>query len=103
MTDHPPLRFTLCCGRRAVVDDRLRVRGIDGLRIMDCSIVPMMVSGNLNGPTMAMAWRAAERTAFLEKHRDGMNLAFSLDRNEYQGETYLELTVADFKSLDGVE
>ena len=50
-----------------------------------------------------MAWRAAERTAFLEKHRDGVNLAFSLDRNEYQGESYLELTVADIKSLDGVE
>jgi len=51
----------------------------------------------------AMAWRAAERSAFLEKHRAGVNLAFSLDRNEYQGETYLELSVADFKSLDGVE
>jgi single-stranded-DNA-specific exonuclease len=51
----------------------------------------------------AMAWRAAERAAFLEKHRAGVNLAFSLDRNEYQGETYLELSVADFKSLDGVE
>jgi hypothetical protein len=32
-----------------------------------------------------------------------VNLAFSLDRNEYQGETFLELTVADIKSLDGVE
>src|SRR3954469_14054189 len=31
----------------------------------------------------AMAWRAAERAAFLEKHRAGVNLAFSLDRNEY--------------------
>jgi single-stranded-DNA-specific exonuclease len=51
----------------------------------------------------AMAWRAAERAAFLEKHRAGVNLAFSLDRNEYQGETYLELFVADIKSLDGVE
>ena len=51
----------------------------------------------------AMAWRAAERAPFLERHRDGVNLAFSLDRNEYQGETYLELCVADIKSLDGVE
>jgi single-stranded-DNA-specific exonuclease len=51
----------------------------------------------------AMAWRLAERAQFLEKHRDGVNLAFSLDRNEYQGETFLELTVADIKSLDGVE
>jgi len=43
-----------------IVDDRLRVRGIDGLRVMDCSIMPTMVSGNPNGPTMAMAARAAE-------------------------------------------
>lgn len=51
----------------------------------------------------AIAWRAAERAAFLDKHRAGVNLAFSLDRNEWQGESYLELSVADFKSLDGVE
>jgi len=49
----------------------------------------------------AIAWRAAERAEFLEKHRAGVNLAFSLDRNEYQGETYLELSVCDIRSLDG--
>ena len=43
-----------------IVDDRLRVRGIDGLRVMDCSIMPIMLSGNPNGPVMAMASRAAE-------------------------------------------
>ncbi len=43
-----------------VVDSRLRVRGIDGLRVVDCSIMPTMVAGNLNGPMMAMAWRAAD-------------------------------------------
>ena len=43
-----------------IVDDRLRVRGVDGLRIVDCSVMPTMISGNLNGPTMAMAWRAAD-------------------------------------------
>ncbi|HZQ33237.1 MAG TPA: GMC oxidoreductase, partial [Mycobacterium sp.] len=43
-----------------VVDDRLRVRGIDGLRVMDCSVMPIMLSGNTNGPVMAMASRAAE-------------------------------------------
>jgi single-stranded-DNA-specific exonuclease len=51
----------------------------------------------------AIAWRAAERAAFLTEHRAGVNLAFSLDQNEFQGETYLELTVADFKSLSDVE
>jgi choline dehydrogenase len=44
----------------AVVDDRLRVRGVTGLRIIDCSVMPTQVSGNTNGPVMAMAWRAAE-------------------------------------------
>jgi choline dehydrogenase-like flavoprotein len=44
----------------AVVDPQLRVRGVDNLRIMDCSVLPVMVAGNLNGPIMAMASRAAE-------------------------------------------
>lgn len=43
-----------------VVDRKLRVRGIDGLRVVDCSVLPTMVAGNLNGPIMAMAWRAAD-------------------------------------------
>ncbi|WP_231127922.1 GMC family oxidoreductase [Mycobacterium colombiense] len=46
--------------RADAVDGRLRVRGVDGLRVVDVSILPAMVSGNLNGPMMAMAWRAAE-------------------------------------------
>jgi single-stranded-DNA-specific exonuclease len=48
----------------------------------------------------AIAWRAVEQAEFLEKNRSGVNLAFSLDRNEYQGETYLELSVADIKALE---
>lgn len=42
------------------VDARLRVRGVTGLRVVDVSVLPTMVSGNLNGPIIAMAWRAAE-------------------------------------------
>jgi choline dehydrogenase-like flavoprotein len=42
-----------------VVDSQLRVRGVDNLRVVDCSILPTMIAGNLNGPIMAMAWRAA--------------------------------------------
>lgn len=44
----------------SVVDPRLKVRGVDGLRVMDTAIMPVIPSGNTNGPTMAMAWRAAE-------------------------------------------
>ncbi|MGS2617668.1 GMC family oxidoreductase [Micromonospora sp. LZ34] len=43
-----------------VVDSQLRVRGVTNLRVVDCSVLPVMVSGNLNGPMMAMAWRAAD-------------------------------------------
>ena len=39
---------------------RLRVRGVAGLRVVDLSAFPTMVSGNTNGPMMALAWRAAD-------------------------------------------
>jgi choline dehydrogenase-like flavoprotein len=42
------------------IDSRLRVRGVQNLRVVDVSILPAMVAGNLNGPMMAMAWRAAD-------------------------------------------
>jgi choline dehydrogenase-like flavoprotein len=45
----------------AVVDSQLRVRGVEGLRVVDGSVMPAMVSANTNGPIMALAWRAAER------------------------------------------
>jgi single-stranded-DNA-specific exonuclease len=51
----------------------------------------------------AIAWRAAERADFLTRNRAGVNLAFSLEKNEFQGETYLELNVADFKSVSDVD
>jgi len=44
----------------SVVDPMLRVRGVQGLRVMDLSVAPTMVSGNTNGPVMAMAWHAAD-------------------------------------------
>ena len=44
----------------AVLDSKLRVRNVDGLRVVDGSIMPTMVSANTNGPIMASAWRAAE-------------------------------------------
>lgn len=44
---------------RAVVDARLRVRGVDGLRVIDASIMPNITSGNTNAPTQALARYAA--------------------------------------------
>lgn len=43
-----------------VVDPRLQVRGVADLRVVDASVLPIMVSGNLNGPVTALAWRAAD-------------------------------------------
>jgi choline dehydrogenase-like flavoprotein len=46
----------------AVTDERLRVRGIDGLRIVDASVMPRITSGNTAAPTMMIAEKAAELT-----------------------------------------
>ena len=46
--------------RTSVVDARLRVHGVQGLRVVDASAFPVITSGNINAPTMMLAWRAAE-------------------------------------------
>ncbi|MDP3524108.1 MAG: GMC oxidoreductase, partial [Hoeflea sp.] len=45
---------------KAVVDSRLKVHGIAGLRVVDCSIFPNIVTGNTNAAAIATGWRASE-------------------------------------------
>ena len=45
----------------------------------------------------AIAWRAAERHDDLAERKAPLDVAFSLDQNQYNGETYVELTLADVR------
>ena len=57
---HPTSTCRMGTDSRSVVDEHLRVRGVAGVRVIDASVMPAIVSGNINAAVIAIAEKGAD-------------------------------------------
>jgi choline dehydrogenase len=57
---HPSCTLKMGVDNMSVVDQKLKIHGLENIRVVDASVMPEITSGNLNAPTLMIAERASE-------------------------------------------